>query len=159
MRHIFVGIDLGDKNSVARIATDRDSSQRFGFVNTRSGRERLFKEVKRRSQEAGGAKIVMAYEASSCGFVLRDHAQANQIDCHVLAPTKMEKSSNRESKRMTIAMPRMCWKDCEAISWRATGCRQSGCRRSLSRMIGNWYGRDWPPPTNKLRSKRRSRCC
>jgi transposase len=99
MRHIFVGIDLGDKNSVARIATDRDSSQRFGFVNTRSGRERLFKEVKRRSQEAGGAKIVMAYEASSCGFVLRDHAQANQIDCHVLAPTKMEKSVEQRKQK------------------------------------------------------------
>src|SRR4029434_3406533 len=71
----------------------------FGFVNTRSGRERLFREVKRRSQEAGGAKIVMAYEASSCGFVLRDHAQANQIDCHVLAPTKMEKSVEQKKQK------------------------------------------------------------
>jgi len=98
-RYIFAGIDLGDKNSVARIAIDRNSSQRFGFVNTRSGRERLFREVKRRSQEAGGAKIVMAYEASSCGFVLRDHAQANQIDCHVLAPTKMEKSVEQRKQK------------------------------------------------------------
>jgi hypothetical protein len=31
MRHIFVGIDLGDKNSVARIAVDQEKSERFGI--------------------------------------------------------------------------------------------------------------------------------
>jgi transposase len=34
----------------------------------------------------------MAYEASSCGFVLADEAKSQQIACWVLAPTKMEKS-------------------------------------------------------------------
>jgi transposase len=92
MRHIFVGIDLGDKNSVARIAVDREKSERFGFVNNRAGRTRLLREVKRRSEEAGGAEIVMAYEASSCGFVLSDEAEALGMRCWVLAPTKMEKS-------------------------------------------------------------------
>jgi transposase len=92
VRHIFVGIDLGDKNSVARIAVDRDKSERFGFLNTRQGRARLFREAKRRSEQADGARIVMAYEASSCGFVLSDEAEALGIKCRVLAPTKMEKS-------------------------------------------------------------------
>ena len=71
VRHIFVGIDLADKNSVARIAVDREKSERFGFMNNRVGRARLFQEVKRRAEEAEGAEIVMAYEASGCGFVLR----------------------------------------------------------------------------------------
>jgi len=91
VKHIFVGIDLGDKNSVARIAVDREKTERFGFVNNRRGRARLFEEVKRRAQEVGG-KIVMAYEASACGFVLRDEAEKRGIPCWVLAPTKMEKS-------------------------------------------------------------------
>jgi transposase len=100
MRHIFVGIDLGDKKSVSRIGIDNQAgSERLGFVNTRSGRVRLFKEVMRRSQGAGGAKIIMAYEASSCGFVLRDEAQKNGIDCHVLAPTKMEKSVEQKKHK------------------------------------------------------------
>jgi transposase len=100
MRHIFVGIDLGDKRSVARIGIDNQkSSERLGFVNTRAGRARLFKEVKQRSQSAGGAKVIMAYEASSCGFVLRDEAQANDIDCEVLAPTKMEKSVDQKKHK------------------------------------------------------------
>jgi transposase len=92
LNHIFVGIDLGDKNSVSRIARDREKAERFGFVNSRQGRARLFREAKRRSEEAGGAKIIMAYEASACGFVLSDEAKAAGIECWVLAPTKMEKS-------------------------------------------------------------------
>jgi len=98
-KHIFVGIDLGDKNSVARIAVDREKSERFGFVNTRAGRARLIAEVKRRGEQAGGAVIVMAYEASSCGFVLRDEAEAAGIECKVLAPTKMEKSVEQKKNK------------------------------------------------------------
>src|SRR5262249_16564625 len=92
VRHIFVGIDLGDKNSVARMAVDREKTERLGFVNNRQGRARLLREAKAKAAQAGGAKIVMAYEASSCGFVLSDEAEAAGIDCRVLAPTKMEKS-------------------------------------------------------------------
>jgi transposase len=99
VRHIFVGIDLGDKNSVARIAVDLEKSERFGFVNNHQGRTRLFREVERRSEQAKGATIVMAYEASSCGFVLADEAKALGIRCEVLAPTKMEKSVEQRSHK------------------------------------------------------------
>jgi transposase len=98
VRHIFVGIDLGDKNSVARMAVERGKSERWGFVNNRGGRARLFREVKKRAREAE-AKIVMAYEASACGFVLRDEAEAEGIDCWVLAPTKMEKSVEQRKQK------------------------------------------------------------
>ena len=97
--HIFVGIDLGDKNSVARIAVDREKSGRLGFVNTASGRARLFREVKRQAKEAGEAQILMAYEASACGFVLRDEAEAIGIRCEVLAPTRMEKSVEQRKQK------------------------------------------------------------
>ncbi len=92
MKHIFVGIDLGDKNSVARIAVDREKSERFSFINNRRGRARLLQEVKATAKQAGEARIVMANEASSCGFVLSDEAKASGISCWVLAPTKIEKS-------------------------------------------------------------------
>jgi len=99
VRHIFVGIDLGDKNSVARIAIERENSVRVGFTNTRAGRARLFAEVNRRSEAAEGAIIVMAYEASSCGFVLKDEADQRGMLCHVLAPTKMEKSVDQRRQK------------------------------------------------------------
>jgi len=99
-RTIFVGIDLGDKKSVARIATERGSSERMSFVNTRSGRARLLRDLKRRSQDGGAeATIVMAYEASSCGFILHDQAQEEGLVCHVLAPTKMEKSAEQKKHK------------------------------------------------------------
>jgi transposase len=98
-KHIFVGIDLGDKNSVARIAVGREKSERFSFVNTRTGRGRLIAEVKRRAEQAGTATIVMAYEASSCGFILHDEAKASGIDCKVLAPTKMDKSVEQKKNK------------------------------------------------------------
>src|SRR5689334_5684130 len=99
LRHIFVGIDLGDKNSVARMAVERQASERLGFVNNRAGRKRLFQEVRRRAEKAGEAKIIMAYEASSCGFVLRDEAEARGIVCWVLAPTKMDKSAEQRKHK------------------------------------------------------------
>jgi transposase len=98
VKHIFVGIDLGDKNSVARIAIDRERAERFGFVNDRRGRARLFEEVKRRAA-AERAKVVMAYEASACGFILYEEAQADGIECWVLAPTKMEKSIDQRKHK------------------------------------------------------------
>jgi transposase len=99
VNHIFVGIDLGDKNSVARIAVNREKTERFGFVNNRQGRRRLFEEVKRRAEKVGTAKVWMAYEASSCGFILRDEAEAAGIQCWVLAPTKMEKSLEQRTHK------------------------------------------------------------
>ena len=92
MNHIFIGIDLGDKNSVARIAVNRGKTERRAFVNDRRGRAGLFEELRRRAEKVDKAEIVMAYEASSCGFILCDEAQARGIRCWVLAPTKMEKS-------------------------------------------------------------------
>ena len=99
VRHIFVGIDLADKNSVARIAMDLGKSERFGFVNNHAGRARLFQEVMRLAERNGAAKIVMAYEASGCGFVLRDEAEKLNIQCWVLAPTKMEKSVEQRKQK------------------------------------------------------------
>ena len=98
-RHIFAGIDLGDKKSVTRVATDKDSAERFAFQNTKAGRARLFAELQRRSSAAGGATIVMAYEASSCGFVLQDEARALGLICHVLAPTKLDKSVEQKKHK------------------------------------------------------------
>jgi transposase len=97
--HIFVGIDLGDKNSVARIAKDLEKSERFKFINNRSGRERLLKHLRDRSEKSGGAKVVMAYEASACGFILRDQAVEWGFRCEVLAPTKMEKSVEQKKHK------------------------------------------------------------
>lgn len=42
---------------------------------------------------------MIVYEASACGFVLRDEAVAQKIRCEVLAPTKMEKSPEQKKHK------------------------------------------------------------
>ena len=100
MRHIFVGIDLGDKNSVARIGLDREKTERLGFVNSRQGRRRLFEEAKRRAEKDGG----WGNHHGLRSIVVRVHtcaeeAEAEGIPCRVLAPTKMEKSVEQQKHK------------------------------------------------------------
>jgi transposase len=53
-------------------------------------------DLKRRSAEAGGARVVFAYEASGSGFGRYDELAAAGIECYVLAPTRMEKSPQHQ---------------------------------------------------------------
>ena len=98
MNHIFVGIDLADKTGVVRIAVNREEGVRKTFGNSRAGRQKFFKELRRQAEQAG-AEVVMAYEASSQGFVLRDEAESEGMRCYVLAPTLMEKSRKHERNK------------------------------------------------------------
>ena len=41
------------------------------------------------AQNAGGAKVVITYEASYQGFGLYDELSDAGFECHVLAPTKI----------------------------------------------------------------------
>ena len=50
----------------------------------------------KRSQDAGGAAVVFAYEASGLGFGLYDELTAAGIRCHVLAPTRIARSSKQK---------------------------------------------------------------
>ena len=49
VRHIFVGNDLGDKISVARIALDQEKSERFKFFNNRAGQSAAVQRTEEQS--------------------------------------------------------------------------------------------------------------
>lgn len=89
---IFVGCDLHQETLVNRIAVGQGPSYRKVMTNTRAGRASLIAYLKRESIQHGGAPIVFGYEASGQGFILHDQLQAAGMECHVLAPTKMEAS-------------------------------------------------------------------
>ena len=89
---IIVGCDLHDRTMRLKIAVDRGEPVSRTWANTPSSRKALIEDLYRRATEAGGARIVMAYEASGSGFVVCDEMLAAGIECHVLAPTRMEKS-------------------------------------------------------------------
>lgn len=90
---IMVACDLHDQTMLLKVAQGRGAAETFSARNTRSGREWLIANLLHRSQTAGGAPLIFAYEASGQGFGLHDELTAAGIACHVLAPTKIARST------------------------------------------------------------------
>ena len=99
MNYIFVGCDSHDKTLVTKIALNREATEKRGFAATGAGRRKMIEYLKERSQVAGGAKVVVAYEASGNGFILCDELKQAGIECHVLAPTKIERSAKQRRSK------------------------------------------------------------
>jgi transposase len=93
---IFVGCDSHDKTLVTKIALNREAAEKKTFSATGAGRKRMIQDLKERSQANGGARVVVAYEASGNGFILSDELKAAGFDCHVLAPSKIERSTKQK---------------------------------------------------------------
>jgi transposase len=97
--YIFVGCDSHEKTLVNKIAVNREAAETKRFAANRAGRQKLIAYLKTRSQQLGNAKVVVGYEASAQGFVLSDELQAAGIACHVLAPTKIERSNQQKKNK------------------------------------------------------------
>jgi len=97
--YIFVGCDSHEKVLVNKLAHNEGPIDTKKFSAKRAGREKLIEYLKERSRCAGGAKVVVAYEASGHGFILCDELQAAGFICHVLAPTKIERSSKQKRNK------------------------------------------------------------
>lgn len=106
--YILVGCDLHDQKMVLRIAVDKGPADKRVFPNTRSGHKAMLADLRRRSAQAGGAKVIVVYEAGPHGFVLYDAVRKAGMDCRVLAPTHLpqspksrrSKSDARDSRRL-----------------------------------------------------------
>jgi len=91
-KYIMLGIDSHDATLVIKMATGKEDAETRRIANSPEGRRDLWDELRRRAGRLGGAQVVMAYEASCQGFGLYDEATAQGFTCHVLAPTKIERS-------------------------------------------------------------------
>src|SRR5207249_3804926 len=66
----------------------------------RIGRQKLIAILKAKAAQWGGARMAVVYEASGQGFILHDDLTAAGIECYVLAPTRIERSSKlKRNKR------------------------------------------------------------
>lgn len=90
---IMVACDLHDRTMLLKVAQGRGPAETVMVRNTRAGRDRMRADLARRSQAAGGASVIFAYEASGQGFGLYDELTQAGITCHVLAPTKIARSA------------------------------------------------------------------
>lgn len=91
-KSILIGCDLHDRNMLLKIAVGREPSVKRSWSNDPAGRVAMIADLKRRAAAAGVARMVFAYEASGLGFCLYDELEAAGIECHVLAPTLIERS-------------------------------------------------------------------
>lgn len=98
-KHIMVGADVHDKSMLLKIAEGREKPQRRSFSNTDDGHRAMIRHLKDRAAAVGGARIALAYEASSVGFGLHDVLCAAGITCHVLAPTKIARSADHRRRK------------------------------------------------------------
>lgn len=96
---IMIGCDLHDESMMLKIAMGRQAPETRTVKNTSSGRTAMIADLRRRAQDAGGAKLVFVYEASGQGFGLYDQVTAAGIECHVLAPTKIARSTRRRKEK------------------------------------------------------------
>ena len=94
---ILVGCDLHDKTMLLKIACGQDAPQKRAFENSADARKAMLADLKKRAVEKGGTRIVFAYEASGLGFGLYDELEENGIACHVLAPSRIERSAKAEA--------------------------------------------------------------
>ncbi|MCX6353938.1 MAG: IS110 family transposase [Candidatus Aureabacteria bacterium] len=98
-KHIMVGCDLHKDNMLIKIAEGLEKAEKKSFWNTEDGRKAMITYLKKRSDAAGGAKVVFAYEASFLGFGLYDDLTDAGFSCYVLAPTKIARSVKHRRRK------------------------------------------------------------
>ena len=96
---IMVGCDLHDRSMLLRIAADQGQPVTRTWGSDASARRAMMADLQRRAREAGATRIVFAYEACGFGFRLHDELTAGGIECHVLAPSKMERSVKHRKRK------------------------------------------------------------
>jgi transposase len=95
----MVGCDLHDKSMLLKIAMDRGNPVVRSWGTDVSARAAMIADLKRRAAQVGAKRIVFAYEACGFGFLLHDELAAAGIECHVLAPSKMERSAKHRKRK------------------------------------------------------------
>ena len=96
---MLVGCDLHDKTMLLKVAVGRAAALQRSFSNDPAGRRAMVAELQKRAHAEGATRIIFAYEASGLGFNLCDELEAQNIHCHVLAPSKIERSPKHRSSK------------------------------------------------------------
>lgn len=96
---IMIGCDLHDKTMLLKIAVDREAAVMRNVRTTAEGRRKMIAELKAQQKQTGAERIIFAYEASGLGFGLYDELSDAGIECHVLAPTGLERSVQHRRRK------------------------------------------------------------
>jgi transposase len=98
-KYIMVACDVHDETLVLKVAEGRSKPEMRTVENTSVGRGEMVRFLRERAKRCGGAKVIFAYEASCQGFGLYDEMRSAGFECHVLAPTKIARSSQHRRRK------------------------------------------------------------
>ncbi len=96
---MMIGCDLHDKSMLLKGAVDRGTPWLKTYATAIGSRRRMVADLHRRAAKAGASRIVFAYEACGFGFLLHDELLAAGIECYVVAPSKMPRSSHSRKRK------------------------------------------------------------
>jgi transposase len=93
----MIGCDVHDASLVLRLAVGQDAAIRKTFGGSEVAE--MIGWLKEFSLRREAPRIVLAYEASSRGFGLYDQLTEAGIECYVLAPTHLPRTSHRQKNK------------------------------------------------------------
>ena len=98
-KYLIVGADVHENHVTVKWAVDQGDSRTDSFGMTSSGQRKMISTLKKEATKAGADQIEFAYEACCMGFGLYDNLTEASIGCHILAPTKMKRSSGQSLEK------------------------------------------------------------
>ena len=96
---MMIGCDLHDKSMLLKGAVDRDKPWLKTCGTSVGSRRNMVAYLQRRAAKGGATRIVFAYEACGFGFLLHDELVAAGIECYVVAPSKMPRTSHGRKRK------------------------------------------------------------
>ena len=124
---IFVGLDVHkDSISVAYACEDRDTE--ITFVGPIGTLQRDIDKLVRRLQSKA-SRLVFAYEAGPCGYVLYRYLTSKGIECLVVAPPGFRRSPAIRSRPIAATRYRL-HAACAPAIWTRSTCHPSTTKRS-----------------------------
>jgi transposase len=96
---LMIGADVHDENVLTKFAVGQGAMAMRSFRNDRKGRQSMIRFFEDGAEGAGATRVVLAYEASGSGYGLRDELVAGGVECHVLAPSKIERSAKHRKAK------------------------------------------------------------
>ena len=94
---LFVGLDV-HKDSISVAYAIGETPEPPVFVGPIRNRQAEIDAMIRRTQSKGHARIVFAYEAGPCGFVLHRYLTGKGFECRLVAPSRIPKPSGDRVK-------------------------------------------------------------
>jgi transposase len=94
-----VGCDLHDRDMLLKIAAGMSEPQQRSFGNDSEGRDAMLQYLFDFAQRHHSQRIVFVYEASGQGYGLHDLLTDQGVECYVLSPTHLAKSSKQKRNK------------------------------------------------------------